>query len=374
MCSTGSRGPERAEPVRVSVLLTTCNGADFLAGTLASVLAQRGDDFEVVAVDDCSTDGTAALLAACGDPRLRVLRSPRRLGVAEARNFGFAACRGAYIAAQDHDDLSRPERLAVEAAYLDEHPDIVLVGSEVLISEHGKLRPTDHRPGSTPALMRWMLWLDNPFTWSSVMFRAAAVRRLGRFMRAEYEPADDYDLLLRLQAVGGLARLDETLAVYRWHRTNTSYGQMDRMYDRAAALRTELYREGLGEEAAAAAALVVRHLVDRQPVADAAGLAGLGSVLERLQAAFCAATRPDPALRAAIAAHTALVWWRTARAAVRSGSPASLRCWREAVGLRAGFRPAAYDVAVSLAVGTVRGALRRSASAATRCKGAGAGF
>src|SRR5208337_238122 len=129
-----------------------------------------------------------------------------------------------------------------------------------LISEHGGLRRTDHLPGGTPALMRWMLHLDNPITWSSVMFRAEAVRRLDRFMRREYEPADDFDLHHRLLALGGIARLDETLAVYRWHRTNTSHGQMDQMFDRAGAVLAETYRPWLGEDAPAAAALVVRHL------------------------------------------------------------------------------------------------------------------
>ena len=58
--------------------------------------------------------------------------------------------------------MSRPERLSLQAAYLDAHPDMVLVGSEVLISEHGRLRRTDHLTGGGPALMRWMLHLDNP--------------------------------------------------------------------------------------------------------------------------------------------------------------------------------------------------------------------
>ena len=102
--------------MQVSVLLTTYNGADFLRETLDSVLAQRFSDFEVVVVDDASTDATPDVLAACADPRVRLLRSPRQLGVAEARNFGFSHCRGVYIAAQDHDDLSRPHRLARQVA------------------------------------------------------------------------------------------------------------------------------------------------------------------------------------------------------------------------------------------------------------------
>lgn len=339
--------------MRVSVLLTTRNGADLLPETLASVLAQQFDGFQLIVVDDASTDATPALLAACTDPRLRVLRSETRLGVAGARNFGFAACRGAYIAAQDHDDLSRPGRLAAEAAYLDSHPDCVLVGSEVLIEEGGKLRPTDHRPGASPGLLRWMLHIDNPFTWSSVMFRADAVRRLGRFMDPAFEPADDFHFYHRLLAVGDLARLDEALAVYRWHAANASHALAGRIEAAAVAVLAEAYQGWLGAEGETAAGLVVRHLANRSPAPDAATFAALGGVLRRLMAAWLDANQPDPATRAAVEAYTARAWWLAARAATRAGSPAALLRWRAWAG-RGGFRPGAADVLASLAVGTAR--------------------
>ena len=341
-------------PPRVSVLLTTHNGAAFLRPTLDSVLAQSFQDFELVVVDDASTDATPQLLAACADPRLRILRSDRRLGVAEARNVGFAACRGTFIAAQDHDDLSRPDRLAVQLRYLERHPDIVLAGGEVLIEVAGRLDPTDHLPGATPALLRWMLHVDNPLTWSTVMVRADAARRLGRFMRPEFEPADDFDLYHRLLAQGGIARLDDTLGVYRWHAANASHALMGRIHDRAAAVLARAYAPWLGSAAPEAAGLVVRHLSDRQPVPDAPTLARLGDVLQAVLAGFCAATSPDPDARARIEAHAARSWWLAARAAIRSGVPGALRGWREATSLRRNFRPGVAELAKSLAVGGVR--------------------
>jgi GT2 family glycosyltransferase len=360
-CCTASPAPDGGAAVRVSVLLTTRNGATLLRETLASVLAQDFPDFEVVVVDDASTDATPRMLAACTDPRLRVLRSDRQLGVAEARNFGFSHCRGAYIAAQDHDDISRPGRLVTEAAYLDDHPDIVMVGSEVLISRDGGLQSTDHLPGSTPALLRWMLHVDNPFTWSSVMFRADAVRGLDRFMRREYEPADDFDLYHRLLALGGIARLDDVLCVYRWHDANTSLGQMQRIHDRAAAVLARAYRPWLGDDAADTATLVVTHLTDRRPAPDSATLARLGRVLERVLVGYCAAATPDPATRLLIEAYTARAWWLAARAAVRSGTPTALLRWRDATALRAAYRrPTVRDIAQSLAIGTARAVLRRA--------------
>jgi glycosyltransferase involved in cell wall biosynthesis len=81
-------------PPRVSVLMTTWNGAAGIAASIASILGQSFTDFELVVVDDGSTDGTAAILAGIADPRLVVLRPPRNLGIVGARNLGFAVCRG----------------------------------------------------------------------------------------------------------------------------------------------------------------------------------------------------------------------------------------------------------------------------------------
>ncbi len=234
---------------RVSVLMTTRNGARFIRDSIDSVLAQTRTDFELIIVDDGSTDETPSLLAGYDDPRLRVIRPERNLGVAEARNFGLAVCRGEYVAALDHDDISLPERLAVQVRYLDAHPEVVLAGTEVLLRmQDGRTLPTDHVPGSSPALVHWMLHVDNPFTWSSVMIRAAALRRLGIFLRREAEPADDFDLYHRLSGIGALARLNETLTIYRWHAGNTTYAQSERLFASACATLARAYEPWLGAE------------------------------------------------------------------------------------------------------------------------------
>jgi GT2 family glycosyltransferase len=344
-------------PPRVSVLMTTFNGAAFIRESIDSVLAQTFSDFELVIVDDGSTDATPALLASCRDPRVRVIRPDRNLGVVGARNFGLAACRGLYIAAHDHDDLSLPERLATQVRTLDARPDIVLAGSEVLLwMADGRRLPTDHVPGATPALVRWMLHVDNPFTYSSIMVRADALRRLGVFMLPEAEPADDFDLYHRLLGIGPLARLDETLVIYRWHASNTTHAQAQRMADRASAILARAYAPWLGREADAAARLVVHHLSDRQPVRDAATLTRLGGFLERILAGFLDQQAPDAAARTQIEAHAGRVWWRLVRSAIRSGAPLALTQHVARRTLRREFTLAWHDVVASVAVGSLRAA------------------
>jgi GT2 family glycosyltransferase len=338
----------------VSVLMTTWNGAGFIANSIASVLAQDFADFELIVVDDGSTDDTPRVLAEIGDPRLRVLRQAVNGGVVAARNAGFVAARGRYVAALDHDDLAHPERLARQVAYLDAHPAVVLLATEIEIEAAGRRRPPDHVPGGDPALIRWLLHVDNPLTWSSVMFRADAVRRLGAFMRPECELADDFDLYHRLLAVGEIARLNEVLTVYRWHASNTTYGREDALNANAVGVLAAAYAPLLGQDAHDAATLVIRHLSDRKPVRDGATLGRLGLYLTRLLAGFCALHGIDARQRAALAHVTGTIWWRCVRAAGRAGAPSLLGHYRLCPDLAAAFQPCVFDRIATALIGSVR--------------------
>ncbi|MBU6498133.1 MAG: glycosyltransferase, partial [Rhodospirillales bacterium] len=300
--------PDTTAPPRVSVLMTTWNGAGFIAESIASILAQDFSDFELVVIDDGSTDDTPAILTAIADPRLRVLRPPHNLGIAGARNFGFAACRAPYVAALDHDDISLPGRLAAQFAYLERTPGIVLVGSDISIREGGRERASGHAGGAPPSLMRWLLHIDNPLTYSSVMLRTSAVRALGAFMRADRAPADDFDLYHRLLRVGEIARLEEVLTIYRWHATNASHAQGAALVAMAVDVLAEACTPWFGPAAGEAARLVIWHLSERHPATDRATLARLGEVLERLLAGFCATHPMPPATRAAIARAAGRAW------------------------------------------------------------------
>ena len=114
----------------------------------------------------------------------------------------------------DHDDLSRPTRLAKQVAYLEEHPGTMLVGTAAHTLDNGALTPTRHPPRSSPMMIRWLLYVANPLICSSIMFRADGVRRLDIFLREEYKYADDYDLYHRLMPFGDIARLDEPLTIF----------------------------------------------------------------------------------------------------------------------------------------------------------------
>ena len=118
----------------VSVVMAVCNGARYLGEAVASVCSQTLADFEVVAVDDGSTDETTEILEEWrrSDARVRVLRNDANLRLIRSLNRGLEEARGELVARMDADDVCMPQRLEKQVAYLDGHPECVLVGSRVL--------------------------------------------------------------------------------------------------------------------------------------------------------------------------------------------------------------------------------------------------
>ena len=304
----------------VSVVMATYNGAALVGETIASLQAQTFSDFELIVVDDCSTDDTVAVIERFDDPRIRLIRSAVNRRVVLTRNAAFAEARGRYIAALDHDDLCHPDRFGRQVAYLDAHPDIALVGTAANVLQDGAIVSATLAPLSTAPLIEWLLRIENPLVWSSVMLRTDAARRLDIFQRPEMVYAEDFDLYHRIAAFGGIARLDDELLTYRRHTGGASQVQAEAMRGRAADVLAGVYAPLFGDAAADTAALIVKHVMGQQPVPDRATLERVGEILVRLQDDFLATHRPDPESRSLIRWETARRWARIGRAGLRTGN------------------------------------------------------
>ncbi len=228
----------------VSVIVPTYNRRALLAESLASLGAEEGVDYEIVVVDDGSTDGTAAWLATLGDPRIRVL-SGAHAGIAAARNRGLAAARGAIVAFHDSDDLALPGRLARPLAYLRAHPDVDLVVQNGVIETDGQREPWV-RPAVAQVLGRGPLGVAEIFRWNLGQLQGVCVRRRALEAVGGFDPAfdvlEDLDLVLRLAVRFRAVFLDAPAFVYRRHAASAS---ADRTRLREAAIR-------LGEKLVAA--------------------------------------------------------------------------------------------------------------------------
>jgi glycosyltransferase involved in cell wall biosynthesis len=207
----------------VSVVMSVFNGERYLRAALESVLAQEGVDFEVVVVDDGSTDGSADLLAefARRDDRVRVIRQ-ENAGLTRALMRGCAKARGEFIVRQDDDDLSVPGRFEKQAALLRSRAGIMAVASWVrLIGPEGEhlddVRFPEGEEAGTEAVMHGR---KNPIH-GSVMFRKSAYEMAGGY-RPEFYFAQDSDLWLRLGALGPFFFIPEILYHFRFTETSVT--------------------------------------------------------------------------------------------------------------------------------------------------------
>ncbi len=228
----------------VSVLLPVYNAGAFLAESIGSVLGQSWRDFELVAVDDGSTDESGAILAqfAAADARVRVVRQPANGGLVRALNRGLEVARGRYIARQDADDPSLPERLARQVTFLEREPAVGIVGGAFLLADgEGRRLGSQAMPVSHTAI-RWRTLFDTPFCHPAVMFRRGLVTDPASF----YQPVwhcEDYDLWGRLLATTRGANLAEALVVHRVHGGSVSARYaVAQARNRIATSRRELAR------------------------------------------------------------------------------------------------------------------------------------
>lgn len=342
----------------VSVIMATYNGAALLPETLASLAAQTFADWELIAVDDGSHDDTVQVLRDFGDPRIRVIVSEKNEGPVIARNRAFADARGRYIAGLDQDDISLPERFARQVAYLDAHPDTALVATAVDFLIQGAVEPGNWPRPMPPALIDWLILVQNPLAWSSVMFRADAGRRLDPLERPELRYVEDFDLYHRLRPFGRLAQIDAVLTLYRCHPLGASQVYNGIMREHAETLLRMRHRELLGEGAPDIAALLVRHVMAREPVPDRETLARLFAGIVALRTDFEARGGYSPDELARVDQEISRLWWRLCRAGIRSGTlqfHQALADRPDAIALGEGRLA---DLMVSQLIGGVR-ALRR---------------
>lgn len=202
---------------KISILMTVYNAGAYLEGSLASIACQSFSDWELVVVDDASTDGSLMTLHDWSrkDSRIKVISNQHNKGQTPCLNQGLRLCRGAWIARQDADDLSHPCRLERQLQYLQGHPSMVLVGTQgFLINEH------DRRIGllDVPCDVAGILWSGaflNPFLHTSVIFSRDIV--MGEFggYDEKFRIAQDYDLWMRLAAKYPTANLKARLVSYR---------------------------------------------------------------------------------------------------------------------------------------------------------------
>ena len=242
---------------RVSVLVPIYRTEPaLLRAAIRSVLGQTYTDFELVLLDDCPEDPRESVVREFSDPRIRYERNERNMGITPARNRLIDLARGEYLAIFDHDDVCRADRLERQVAWLDAHTDCGVVSSWTREIPAGNLvrRPTDD------AAIRLDLMGGCVIAHSAAMVRASVLKESGIRYEADYSPAEDYHLWLRLLPHTRFHVIPEPLLDYRLYAGNTSKAQDGRM--KSAAIRAQEAAYAANPELAATYRRLSKAVVD----------------------------------------------------------------------------------------------------------------
>lgn len=203
---------------KITVLMPVYNCELYIQEAVDSILNQTFYDFEFLIIDDASTDKTTAIIKRYKDPRIKLIEKPLNMGYTNSLNYGLKVAKGEYIARMDGDDISLPERFAKQIAFLDANPDVVLCGSNFSIIGKDKVvnLPKENED------VKLALLKGNCIVHPSVMMRNSIIQCYAISYDSMTEPAEDYDLWVRLLKFGKLYNIQEVLLNYRVHATQVS--------------------------------------------------------------------------------------------------------------------------------------------------------
>lgn len=232
-------------PPKITVITATYNDEAYLGMAMDSILSQSFGDFEYILVDDASTDNTAQILAtyASADPRITVYRNDRNLGRAASRNRALELSRGQWIAIFDGDDISAPNRLASQLAYLHRHPEVDYLGTccNHIDKKSGVPLPErTFRPPLSHGQICWHLCFSYPFHHTSTIGRRELINRAGGYPPT-YPVCEDIYLWMSLARLGAhFANLEDELVTYRVNTT-------PRYYDLHQIIAEQLHRRYISD-------------------------------------------------------------------------------------------------------------------------------
>jgi hypothetical protein len=211
------RSKERNPLFMISVVMPVYNSDRYLDEAIWSIRRQTLTGYEFVIINDGSSDRSGGILRqhAADDQRMRVLEQSNQ-GYIPSLNRGCTEARGDFIARMDADDISLPDRLAKQAAYLQAHPEVAVVGGSALVLGTSSPEPTYWRFPTSPAEIKRTLLSGNALAHPTVMMRRGVFLAVGGY-RTGFLGAEDYDLWLRIAETHDLANLSDVLLHYRRH-------------------------------------------------------------------------------------------------------------------------------------------------------------
>ena len=199
----------------ISVIMPVYNGEKYISAAIQSILAQTFSDFELIILNDGSTDRTIEIVSSFHDSRVKVIDNSSNKGIIHSRNHAIHSSKGMYLANLDSDDIALPERFAKQLIFFEKNKEYSVVGSDVqLIDEHAKIIG-EIKYSSFNRYIKENLFFYNCFAQSSTMIQKKHLDQLNEIYRNQHPLAEDYDLWVRMVEHNPMTNIQETLTQYR---------------------------------------------------------------------------------------------------------------------------------------------------------------
>jgi glycosyltransferase involved in cell wall biosynthesis len=205
---------------KVTVLMPVYNGEKYLSEAIDSILAQSYKNFELLIINDGSTDNCVSIINSYNDPRIRLVHNEKNLKLIATLNKGLELAQGEYIARMDCDDISLPERLAKQVAFMDSNPAIGICGTWV--KTFGELDGHVWQFPPEPDQIKAGLFFENQIAHPSVLIRRASLKEFNLSYDPQEVHAEDYGLWLKCSRLFSMANVPEVLLMYRFTSTSVS--------------------------------------------------------------------------------------------------------------------------------------------------------
>ncbi|MDR1045555.1 MAG: glycosyltransferase family 2 protein [Candidatus Adiutrix sp.] len=222
---------------KISIVLPTYNGSRWLADSIESVLRQTEEDWELIVVNDCSTDKTLEIAEryARQDPRIKVRSNATNKKLPASLNIGFSHAVGSYRTWTSDDNMFKPNALSVMAGYLDAHPHIDMVSARMdIINEDGTFKESFlERAGRKPVRLSYICNIGAAF-----MYRTAVAEKIGGYNEDRF-CAEDYDYWCRIALAGAIAYINDNVYLYRENSQSLTATQKERVMEKSAIIKNE---------------------------------------------------------------------------------------------------------------------------------------
>ena len=224
--------------LKVSVLMSVYNGDRYLREAIDSILNQTLENFEFIIIDDGSTDASNQIIKSYRDPRLKMVKNEENIGLTKSLNIGIGLCCGEYIARMDADDISLPEKLEKQIEFMDNNPEIGIMGTKAAeINYRGEIILNKTAHNTSDKAIKVQLMFGTCFLHPSVMIRRRMLERTGLCYDENFSTSQDYFLWWQLSSHTKFFNLSDVLLHCRKHSNRLSNYAIDDQNSNASRVR-----------------------------------------------------------------------------------------------------------------------------------------